>query len=92
MTITHIPTDLIADPAFAGTVNLDNFTEEEIAKLRTIHRRVVRLKAKEAFDRVEQVAQENLVLKRLLLAARAHIPDTEQNQILLSQIDHQVRR
>lgn len=76
----------LSDPAFAG-INIENFTEEEVNKLRAIHRRVVRQRALDEHRNRERIEQENIVLRRLLLAARMQIQPGRDNEKLLEQID-----
>lgn len=92
MTKTTLHTDGITDPALAGIINLDNFTPQEIAILRAIHRRVVRDKARTEHERIERIVQDNLVLKRLLASLRNITKPTKENTDLLKQIDHHLRQ
>lgn len=80
------------DPAFAGIIHLDHFSPAELVQLRIIHKRVVRDHAKQKQERIEQVIQDNLVLKRLLLALRTITEPTRENEQLLKQIDERLRQ
>lgn len=81
----------LSDPAFAGIINLDNFSPEELIKLRLIHKQVLRDRALKDHECIEKIIQDNLVLKRLLLALRNLTEATSQNESLLKQIDERLR-
>lgn len=87
----HNPTH----PAHIGIIDLDNFTPEEKTKLRAIHRRVLQEKLRKEIsakvDHTEKIIQENILLKRLLLAARNHIVISSTTQELIKQIDERLR-
>lgn len=81
--------DAVISPAFLG-VNLANFTPEEKKKLEIIHRRVVRARARKEIigkqQRLQSIIEENLALKRLLLALHTQTERTKANEGLLDQI------
>lgn len=82
------------DPAMTG-IDINHFTPEEQAQLRIIHRRVVRdrvrLEMKRKETRMEEIVQENIALRRVLLALRSQVEPTRDNQSLLGQVDDILR-